>query len=196
MLNNEGSDIVAVETIIYFVRHAESFFVEGREKSRGLSDQGLKDAKMIRDVLISEKIDLFFSSPYERSIETIRPTAIQHHNDISIEEDLRERTIGEFTPVTFDEAKRRVYEDMQYAYPNGESSLDAQDRAVNVIKGIMDTNKGKKIVVGTHGDIMTLMMNYFDEQYDYHFWKSTTMPDIYKLRIDEMKLKEMTRMWG
>ncbi|AZK47941.1 histidine phosphatase family protein [Paenibacillus lentus] len=184
-----------METILYFVRHAESVFVEGKERTRGLSEQGMKDAETIRTVLKSEDIDLFVSSPYERSIETIRSAANEYRKEIEIEEDLRERTIGDFSPRTFKEAKFQVYKAMDFAFPGGESSIEAQKRAVRVITSIIDRNLGKKIVVGTHGDIMTLMLNYFDKQYDYIFWESTSMPDIYKLRLEGNELIEVIKMW-
>lgn len=41
---------------------------------------------------------------------------------------------------------------------------------------IIDKYKGKRIAIGTHGNIMAIMMNYFDKKYDYSFWKSLSMP--------------------
>ncbi|GIO40774.1 histidine phosphatase family protein [Paenibacillus apis] len=192
---NESGDIVVMETVLYFVRHAESIYVEGKERTRGLSDKGMKDAQTIRTILKPEDIDMFVSSPYERSIETIRSAANEYKKEILIEEDLRERSIGDFSTGTFKEAKYRVYEEMDFAFPGGESSIDAQERSVRAIASIIDRNRGKKIVVGTHGDIMTLMMNFYNKQYGYTFWKSTSMPDIYKLRIRGNDLIEVTRMW-
>jgi len=184
-----------METIIYFVRHAESIYVEGEERTRGLSIQGTNDAETIKEILKSEEIDLFISSPYGRAIDTIRPTALLHQKDILIEEDLRERMIGDFAPATFTEAKKRVYEECQFAFPNGESSILAQQRASNVIERIVDAHKGKKIVIGTHGDIMTLMLNNFDKRFGYNFWLSTSMPDIYKAGFKGSELIEVIRMW-
>ncbi|WP_238323117.1 histidine phosphatase family protein [Gorillibacterium massiliense] len=195
MLIYESGDTEVMETILFFVRHAESAFVEGKERTRGLSIKGQNDAKAIKEVLRYEDIDVFISSPYERAIETIRPTAINYQNDIQVEEDLRERTIGDFTPATFAMAKYRVYEDIQLAFPDGESSEVAQQRASSVILRILDIHKGKKIVIGTHGDIMTLILNYFDKQYEYTFWQSTSMPDIYKVRFKGSELIEVIRLW-
>ncbi|AJS58974.1 histidine phosphatase family protein [Paenibacillus sp. IHBB 10380] len=183
-------------TFIYFVRHAESIYVEGTERSRSLSEKGMADALAIKDILKTEEIDYFISSPYERSIETIRPMAIEYLKDIKIEEDLRERNIGEFSSISFKEAKCQVYEDIHYAFPQGESNLKAQKRSVKVMEDILETYEGKKIVIGTHGDIMTLMMNHFDKQYGFDFWESTSMPDIYKLRFEEKRLISTIRLWG
>ncbi|MNU00173.1 hypothetical protein D3C72_2432380 [compost metagenome] len=50
-------------------------------------------------------------------------------------------------------------------------------------------------MIGTHGDIMTLMMHDFDGRYGFDFWRSTSMPDIYKLIISGSKLLEVSRLW-
>lgn len=195
MLIYEGGDNVAVKTILYFVRHAVSEFIEGKERTRGLSEQGKKDAEIIRAILRFEDIDEYVSSPYERSIETIRLAAIDQRKQIHIEEDLRERKIGDFWPATFNEAKHKVFEDFKFSFPGGESSEEAQKRAIEAIRRVIERYKGKKIVVGTHGDIMTLMLNYFDNRYGYTFWESTSMPDIYKLRLEENQIVNVKRIW-
>lgn len=41
-----------MKTIIYFVRHAESFFVEGMERERGLSDKGISDARKVTAIFV------------------------------------------------------------------------------------------------------------------------------------------------
>lgn len=184
-----------METIIYFVRHAESIYVEGKERSRGLSEVGKSDSLMIRDLLKGEEIDLFISSPYERSLATIRPTANEYSKEIKVEEDLRERSMGQFQPVSFMKAKQQIYEDKQFSFPHGESSLEAQQRAVKIIDDILEIHKGNKIVIGTHGDIMTLMMNHYDKKFDFDFWQSTSMPDIYKVSFVEKRLISSTRLW-
>lgn len=195
MLINESGDEVAVETILYFVRHAESEYVEGKERIRRLSEQGKLDSKVIKDILRSEDIDEYVSSPYERSIETIRLAATEHRKHIQTEEDLREREMGDFSPATFKEAKRDVFKNFKLAFPRGESSEEAQMRPISVLRGVIERNKGKKIVIGTHGDIMTLMLNYFDKQYGFEFWESTSMPDIYKLRLESNQLMNVERLW-
>jgi 2,3-bisphosphoglycerate-dependent phosphoglycerate mutase len=55
--------------------------------------------------------------------------------------------------------------------------------------------EGNNIVIGTHGNIMVLIMNYFDEKFGFEFWKELKMPDIYKLTFDKSKLKEVNRIW-
>lgn len=186
---------MAIHTTIYFVRHAESPYIEGEERTRGLSEKGLLDAMIVKDLMIDERIDIIISSPYERAIRTIKDLANELSEEIVIEEDLKERVIGNFCHLDFKEAKRKLYDDFDYMYPNGESSHQAQGRAIAIVDKVLQLYKGKIIVMGTHGDIMTLMMNHFDARYDYDFWKSTTMPDIYKLNFKGHELRYVERLW-
>ncbi|MDG0808039.1 histidine phosphatase family protein [Cohnella rhizosphaerae] len=111
------------------MRHAESPFIEGMERTRGLSDNGKIDAERIVSLLAAEGIDLFISSPFERAIQTIKPLADACEKDITIIEDLRERQIGVFQEGTFKDAKREVYRDFNFAFEDGESSDNAQKKS-------------------------------------------------------------------
>ncbi|KWX74170.1 histidine phosphatase family protein [Paenibacillus jilunlii] len=184
-----------MRTIVCLIRHAESLYVEGQERERGLSEQGKSDAVRIKSILQKQPIDLFVSSPYARAIQTIQPLAEVQQNEILLMENLRERTIGNIAELSFVEAKRRVYQDFAAVFEGGESSAEAQARAVGEFKLLLEKYEGKTLVVGTHGDIMTLLMNYFDCQYGYDFWQSTTMPDIYRLEFKGRMLAQVRREW-
>ncbi|KRE55894.1 histidine phosphatase family protein [Paenibacillus sp. Soil750] len=97
--------------------------------------------------------------------------------------------------MNFREAKLKVYKDIYYSFPDGESTISAQGRAIKTIVKILNEYREKKIVIGTHGDIMTLILNYFNNQFDFEFWESTSMPDIYKLEFKNHELKEVKRLW-
>lgn len=183
-------------TTVYFVRHADSVFVPNRERERGLTEQGERDAARIIDILGKEPLDHFVSSPYERAIATIRGLAASHKQEIQIVEELREREIGVITGVDFKTAKKQVYADFDHAFAGGESSRQAQKRAVAALHMIIGQHRGKQIVVGTHGDILTLMLNYYDPQIGYAFWRSSTMPDVYKVILDEERLARLERLWS
>lgn len=86
--------------------------------------------------------------------------------------------------------------DPDYSLPGGESSAMCMNRAIGVLKKIVEENQGKKIVVGTHGLVMTLMMRYFDSKYDFDFLLSTTKPDIYRMEFEEGSLMEVKRIWN
>jgi 2,3-bisphosphoglycerate-dependent phosphoglycerate mutase len=187
-----------MNTIIYFIRHAESIFVEGAERERGLTENGKRDTTIIRDTLKDERIDVFVSSPYQRAVDTIQLLADTAKRPIALEEDLRERQLSavDLGKDRFFEAKRKAFEEPDYAFPGGESSNEAQQRAIAVISRLLQQHNGKRIAIGTHGDIMTLMLNHYDKTYGFDFWKSTTMPDVYRLEFDPShRLTGVTRLW-
>ncbi|MDF2658102.1 MAG: histidine phosphatase family protein [Paenibacillus sp.] len=186
-------------TIIYFVRHAQSAYVEGSERTRGLTEQGKRDAERVKDLLTGEQPDLFVSSPYRRAVDTILPLAQACGCEIRLEEDLRERALSgaEMGKDRFFDAKRTLFEQQDFAYPGGESSNEARRRASPVVADLLKRHTGKRIVIGTHGDIMTLMLQTYDPSCDFEFWQSTTMPDIYKLEFDmQGELIAKRRLWG
>ena len=187
-----------VLTTLYLVTHAGSEYVEGLERERCLTEQGKHDAEMVSCLLHHESINLLYSSPYKRALDTVQGLADIVGVDIITIEDLRERALSSsnVSHSNFRSAKRKLYEERSFAFPGGESSIQAQQRAVEAISDVVERDSGQKIVIGTHGDVMTLIFNHYDESYDYDFWGSTSMPDIYKLEFNEdHKLMQLSRLW-
>ena len=185
-------------TSLYFVRHAESRFIEGKERERGLTEQGDLDAKKVANLLQAEHIAFLYSSPYLRAVQTIQILADLYGKPVLTFEDLRERALSgsHVKHDDFHEAKRQLYLDASFAFPGGESGIQAQARAVNIIEQVLGEHRGNKIVIGTHGDIMTLIFQHVDPNYGFEFWKSTTMPDIYRMDLDRAdNMLQITRMW-
>lgn len=42
---------------------------------------------------------------------------------------------------------------------------------------------------------MVLILNYFDEQYGYMFWKELDMPDVYKVTFNKHELVSVKKLW-
>ncbi|MDH6426643.1 MULTISPECIES: histidine phosphatase family protein [unclassified Paenibacillus] len=188
-----------MKTYIYMVRHAVSPFVLGNERERGLSEKGHADAYRIKELLAEEKITYFVSSPYRRAVETIKYLAEASNQEIELYEELRERAIGsveiEISEDDFLQGIRTSFNDKQYKMSDGESTQEAQERAIPVIKQLIQQHKGGKIALGTHGNIMTIILNYFDKKYGYEFFEQTSKPDIYKLEFEELELTHVERLW-
>lgn len=185
-------------TNLYMIRHAESPFIFGQERTRGLSVEGEIDAEKVAALMLLEKVDVIVSSPFVRSIKTIEEIAMTRNLEIELFEELRERMIKGNYKLSWDEVEpaiERSFSDKDYCLPGGETTKQAQERAIPVVKQLLKEHEGKNIVVGTHGNIMTIIMNYFDAQYGYEFWKSTSKPDIYKLLFKDGKLIEVKRIW-
>ncbi len=190
----------SIQTIIYMVRHAESQYVPGEEKTRGISEKGRSDALKVKELLQREEIDAFFSSPYVRAIQTLEPAARAAGKEIAVIDGLRERALASdeihIPGERFVDFKKRLYDDFRHAYPGGESNEEAQRRGAEAFIQLLRRYPGKKLAIGTHGDIMTLVLNFFDSKYGFDFWRSTSMPDVYKLVFEDLKLTEVTRCWA
>ena len=187
-----------VNTTIYMIRHAKSPFVVGQELTRELSTQGLIDAKKVADIMDNKKIDLIVSSPYKRAIQTIEEIATNKDIEIIVYEELRERQLKGAFKLTEDEIYQAIktsFEDIDFHLTDGESIRDVQNRAIPVIKNLLNNYEGKTIIIGTHGNVMTIIMNYFDKAYGYEFWKNTSKPDIYKLVFSGENLLSVQRVW-
>lgn len=180
-------------TNLYFVRHAHSTYSPD-ELGRPLSERGMEDAKLVTELLQLERIDHVISSPYQRAIQTVEGIANYIEREIELVDDFKERTLSEHPVADFNEAISKVWSDFNFSLDGGESNNVAQVRGVAATVELLDTYKGKNIVIGTHGNIMVLIMNYFDPKYDVHFWEQLAMPDIYKLTFFDKHLIEVKRI--
>lgn len=188
-----------MNTNIYFVRHAISPFSLDNERARGLSEQGKSDAIRVAEILKSEGIDVVASSTFARAIDTVRPLADILNKEIIPFEELVERPIASLKIEIGEEelvkAIEQSFADIDYCLEEGETTRQAQERAVPRIKQLLADYEGKKIAIGTHGNIMTIILNYFDKSYGYEFWSQTSKPDIYKLEFDGERLVQVERLW-
>ncbi|MCJ8009169.1 histidine phosphatase family protein [Lederbergia wuyishanensis] len=184
-----------MQTNIYFVRHAHSTYTPD-ELRRPLSERGLRDAQSVTDVLKSESIDYVISSPYKRAIQTVEGIAKLIDKEIIIEEDFKERKLAEGSVADFREAIKKVWADPDFSWKGGESNNYAQKRGVEITLEVLKNYEGRNIVIGTHGNIMVLIMNYFDTIFDFTFWQKLDMPDIYKLTFSGRELIGVNRIWG
>jgi len=180
------------------VRHGDSP-KDGNERTRGLTAKGNIDAKRITNILKKECIDIVISSPYKRSILTVQEIADQLGQKVTVYEDLKERifTVGknrisdeELYPLLY-----KSFSEPDYALPEGESNKECQIRAIKALQEILKTYRGQKVVVGTHGAVMTLMMGFYDSKYDLEFLLQTSKPDIYRMEFNEEELVEVKKLW-
>ncbi len=181
-------------TEIYLVRHAHSDYSPD-ELGRGLSECGKEAACHGAALLQREQIEVFISSPYRRAVETIEGGAKALGLPIIPEEAFKERVLASGPVDHFAETVEALWKSPDLALPGGESNLQAQQRGTAAVVQVLQDYKGKRVAVGTHGNIMALIMNCFDDTYDYEFWKKLSMPDIYKLTFEGKELKDVQRIW-
>ncbi|PET64819.1 histidine phosphatase family protein [Bacillus sp. AFS001701] len=184
-----------MKTNLYLVRHAHSTYTPD-EIGRPLSKSGFSDANIVTELLLKEKIDYVVSSPYKRAIQTVEEISKTLNLEIIIEENFKERLLSLEPVPDFEDIIREVWMDFNKSWNGGESNYTAQKRGIEAINKLLKNYSGKNIVIGTHGNLMVLIMNYFDQKYDFNFWNGLAMPDIYKLTFEGESLVEVNRIWN
>lgn len=183
-----------MNTNVYLVRHAHSIYTPD-EFNRPLSEKGYTDSEGARSILLTESIDVVLASPYKRAIQTVEGVAKDINLEVLTEDGFKERKVAEDSVDNFDSAMTKLWTNFEFAFQHGESNLEGQKRGINALNKVLDKYNGKNIVIGTHGNIMVLIMNYFDNKYNFDFWKNLSMPDIYKLSFKEKEFIGAERIW-
>lgn len=151
-------------TRVYFVRHAQSDWRSGSDRERGLTAEGREDAGVVLEFLQDKQVDAFYCSPYRRSLDTIRETAAFYGKPILTDERLRER---EAVPGgNCRELFEKRWADFGWHEPGGESLRSVQERNMAALTEILEANREKTIVVGTHGTALSTILNYYDPGYN------------------------------
>lgn len=172
---------------IYVVRHCQAL---GQDADAPLSNKGMEQAYELGDFLLEYDINHIISSPYKRAIQSIMP--FSNHLNIPIVEDirLRERVLSSTNLTDWMNKLKNTFNDMNLSYEGGESSHCALKRIVDVVEEHRDF---KNILLVTHGNIMSLLLHYYDSTYGFNEWKSLTNPDVYCISIGQkMSIK---RLW-
>ena len=144
----------------YILRHGESVsnvkgFVSSRpEKSANpLTKTGTKQARRVTQKILSENIELIFSSDVLRAKQTAEIIAEQLKKKVNFDKRLREIDFGTFNskPIAdfighFASKEKRIKEKV----PRGESYEDTLKRVNNFLEDMEKTYSNKKILIVSH----------------------------------------------
>lgn len=150
-------------TRVYFVRHAQSDHELKDERTRPLTEDGKRDSAIVLEFLKNQKINVFYCSPYKRSVDTIADTAAFFGKEIITDERLREREKGP-EGNNYGMFQKR-WADHDYHEDGGESIAMVQKRNVEALNEILSDNPGREIVVGTHGTALSTILNFYDKNF-------------------------------
>ncbi|MBO2518008.1 MAG: hypothetical protein CW338_12195 [Clostridiales bacterium] len=150
-------------TTIIFVRHAQSLHPWSDDRTRPLTEEGLRDRGIVLDTLRNEKyeIDAFLCSPYRRSADTIRPAAEAYGMEIITDERFRERTGGAGSAGMLE----KRWADLTFAEEGGESILSVQQRNMEAFREVLRGYAGRTVVIGTHGTALSSILRYYDPSF-------------------------------
>ncbi|WP_017186594.1 histidine phosphatase family protein [Alkalibacillus haloalkaliphilus] len=177
-----------VEQKVYLVRHCEA---EGQAASCQLTEQGEKQADSLRGFFSEQRVDQIITSPFERAIQTILPTAQEHQLDLYVADDLQERKLSSENLPDWMERLEQTYQDFELKITGGESSREAVGRGLKILTDIKLSNNKATIVV-SHGGLISLILNHFDPSFGFKEWKNLTNPDIFEINLTRREIK---RIW-
>lgn len=150
-------------TRVFFVRHAQPEYAWKEDRTRPLTEEGKEDSRIVLEFFRDKKIDVFYCSPYKRSIDTIADTAAFFGKEIIMDERLREREKG---PDGNNQGMfQKRWADHEYHENGGESIAMVQRRNIEALSKILSDNPDKEIVVGTHGTALSTILNYYDNNF-------------------------------
>ncbi|WP_219835225.1 histidine phosphatase family protein [Paenibacillus sp. R14(2021)] len=187
-------------TRILLIRHGDSSPMVSVDRERGLTEQGHETVRRMTEELRDVSIDAVVSSPYVRALMTVQGIADERGLSVATFEDLRERQLYGSDALlpsdAFYHAVRRSFDDHDVVLEGGESFREAQLRAVPVIRDMVSVYRGRTVAVGTHGNIMTMILHAFDERFGWEFWRQLTMPDVYAMTFEGDELQGVERLWS
>lgn len=174
-------------TKVFFVRHARPNYDNHDDLLRELSPQGMKDRSLVTEFLSDKDIDIIFSSPYKRAVDTLKPFAEQCGLDIEMIEDFKERKVDASWIEDFTEFARKQWNDFNYKLSGGECLKEVQDRNVSALYEILKKHPGKNIVIGSHGTALCTLINYFERSFGYDDFERVKgiMPWIVEFDFDD-----------
>ncbi len=179
-------------TKLLFIRHAESDSSIKDAFSRPLTSDGVEKAKNLVSLLKGKEIDAFYSSPYIRSVHTIQYLADSRNVKITKDENLRERNVGTWVEDFWTYAEKQ-WTNFNFKESGGESLNEVQERNIKAVNNILKNHLNQTVVIGTHGTALCTILNYFNKELSFEFFKSMAhkMPFLVELTFDDEEYKSM-----
>ncbi|MCM3665398.1 histidine phosphatase family protein [Mesobacillus subterraneus] len=175
---------------IYLVRHASA---AGQPIDAPLTEQGRKQALTLVNFFKQKEIDIIYSSPFKRALDTIKP--LSDSREINVIEDSRlgERVLSTVNFEDWREKLKQSFDDFNLVFEGGESHSAGMERAKSLIEDVLCSEEDHILLV-SHGNMTTLLMRYFNESFGYDCLMEMTNPDVFELVVSNEKTI-LNRIW-
>ncbi len=188
-----------IMTNVYFIRHAESDNTVHDGRIRPLTPKGLADCSLVTNYLTDKNIDMVFSSPFKRAVDTVSDFALKNNLEIKTVEDFRERKSDSDWNRHHDNFFsfiERQWADFHYTSSDGECLAEVQERNIKALEKLLEQYKGKNIVIGTHGMALSTIINYYDSTYRFKDFMAMVdiMPWVVKMSFNETHCTEIKKI--
>lgn len=175
---------------IYVVRHCKAV---GQEYGAELTIDGQRQAQELVKFFANISIEKIISSPYKRAVDSIYPLANARNIEIEIDERLSERILSIKNLPDWQEKLNQSFMDLDIIFDGGESSRQAMNRGLEVVDQLMQ-GKEKEILIVTHGNLMALLLKYYQPSFGYTEWEQLSNPDVY-LIVRDQETAAIKRIW-
>ncbi|PEB51247.1 histidine phosphatase family protein [Bacillus pseudomycoides] len=167
----------------------------GQERDAALTIAGEKQASVLAEFLIDNnlQIDSIISSPFVRAIQSIAPFSLQANLSIREDERLTERILSNAPMEDWLQKLEYTFTNIDIAFSGGESTKQAMNRVTSLIQNVLEQEHQVTLLV-THGNLLALILKYFDDRIGFQEWKSLSNPDVYEITIAEQVT--IHRLWG
>ncbi len=167
------------DTIIYFIRHShvdyKNFDFKG--VNIDLSPQGWEKTIELADKWNIANIESIYTSPLNRCVETIFPLSRKLKIPYIIKDGFKELDYKGDAEVFH----KNILTDINFAYPQGETIREANKRFEDQLKKVLDNNNQNKIIISTHGTVLSeFIINHFKFEKDFFF--ELTYPDVIEVK--------------
>jgi probable phosphoglycerate mutase len=155
------------QTQLIIVRHGQTQWnlklIRQGHLDSPLTEKGVAQAKALGERLARETFTALYSSDLGRALQTAQMIAEATGHKIVTDARLRERHLGIFQGLNGDEIREKYPEEYRlhrtvgptYIIPDGESVEQQVARNVEYLKEIAERHVGEKIVVVTHGGVLS-----------------------------------------
>ncbi|MDK9716995.1 MAG: alpha-ribazole phosphatase [Trichlorobacter sp.] len=157
-------------TRLYLIRHGQ---VEGHEQRRynghadvALTDLGVEQYHQLKDRLADSHISACYSSDLTRCKIGANIICEQFGIEPVHRSELRELNIGIWESLTWQEIQSRWPNEWQarlndlvnYRVPEGENLLDVEDRAMPVVREMLERHRGQELLLVGHGGLNRIIL--------------------------------------
>src|SRR5437867_7869019 len=162
---------LSVPTLLLLIRHAltESTGkrLSGWQPGVHLSERGRQQADALAERMASVPVHVLYASPLERCLETAAPIAAAKGLEVRTAPELGEVRYGAWTGRPLAQlARTKLWKQVQQSpsaarFPQGETLLEVQDRAVQEVARLVADHPRKVVAVVSHGDVIRLLLAHF-----------------------------------
>lgn len=120
-----------------------------------LTEEGISQARQMREQLKDTRIDLIVSSDLKRATDTAAIISEPHGGHFITEPLLRERDFGKYTGEPYINISRAIDD------PNAETMEQVSDRAIRFLTKLAREHDGETILAVSHGLFLRVLQSVF-----------------------------------